>query len=201
MNNNQISISNRNSKMGEIASFSLPAVITCNPNAPCFKECYAVKLERIYKGVRDSYTRNYDIVRNSPESFKAQLNAVLAVSRFFRMHVSGDFFSYEYFCTVAELVKNNPHCTVLAFTKQYEFVNRYIKDNGALPLNFKVIFSRWKDFRGFNPYNLPESAVIFKDDEIPDDWKICGGNCAECACRGCGCWELKAGEVIAFHKH
>lgn len=52
-----------------------------------------------------------------------------------------------------------------------------------------------------NPHNLPTSAVIFKGTEPRDGWKVCGGNCAECACRGCGCWELKKGETIAFYQH
>ena len=202
MNNNVIFISNGNSKMGAIPSFSLPAVITCNPAAPCFRKCYAAKLERIYKTVRNAYSRNYEIVRNDPDAFAAQINAALAVNRFFRFHVSGDFYSPEYFALVCDLVRKNPGCTVLAFTKQYDIVNDYIAENGPLPVNFKVIFSTWGDFRGNNPYNLPESAVIFKGAEsVPDAWKICGGNCTECACRGCGCWELKNGDTIAFYEH
>lgn len=34
-----------------------------------------------------------------------------------------------------------------------------------------------------------------------ENWKICGGNCTECASCGIGCWELKPGETIAFYQH
>lgn len=35
-----LNISEGNSKMDAIPSFSLPPVITCRPDAPCRKECY-----------------------------------------------------------------------------------------------------------------------------------------------------------------
>jgi hypothetical protein len=52
-----------------------------------------------------------------------------------------------------------------------------------------------------NPYNMPVANVIFKGMTPADNWKICGGNCMECASCGIGCWELKYGEHIAFHEH
>lgn len=51
------------------------------------------------------------------------------------------------------------------------------------------------------PHGVPTAAVIFKGEEPRDGWKVCGGNCTECACRGVGCWELKPGETIAFYEH
>jgi hypothetical protein len=117
------------------------------------------------------------------------------------LHVSGDFPDADYFKRCVEIAKNNPSSIMLAFTKQYEIVNDFIRDGGVIPENFKVIYSNWGDWKPENPYNMPESNVIFKGDAIPDAWKICGGNCAECACRGVGCWELNKGETIAFYKH
>ena len=42
-------ISEKNTKMGWIPSVSLPPIITCRPNAPCKKDCYALKAYRCYK--------------------------------------------------------------------------------------------------------------------------------------------------------
>lgn len=197
-----ISISNGNNKMGAIPSVSLPAVRTCRPGAPCAKKCYAVKLERLRPTVRNAYARNLEIYQNAPDLFFAQLGVALKMNRYFRLHVSGDFINADYFKRCAEAVKAAPGCTVLAFTKQYEIVNAYIDEGNEIPENFKIIFSTWGAWRPENPHNFPESAVIFKDAEsVPDEWKICGGNCSECACRGCGCWELKKGETIAFYEH
>ena len=72
---NQISISHGNSKMGAIPSVSLPACITCNPSAPCFKKCYAAKLERIYKNTRNAYARNLDILETEPAHYWLQVKA------------------------------------------------------------------------------------------------------------------------------
>lgn len=50
----KISISNGNSKMGLIKSVSLPPVVTCAKGCPCANDCYAVKLQRIYKTVKSA---------------------------------------------------------------------------------------------------------------------------------------------------
>lgn len=198
---NKLHVSNGNSKMGAIPSVSLPPVITCRPGAPCVKDCYACKLCRLYKNVKASYNENLALYRTDPASFFNQLDDALKTSAFFRLHVSGDFPDGAYFSRIVETVRKNKHCTVLAFTKQFEIVNDYIKNGGRIPKNFKIIFSTWDGWTPANPYNMPESAVIFKHTAVPDTWKICGGNCTECACRGVGCWELKRGETIAFYKH
>ena len=197
----KIHISNGNSKMGQIPSVSLPPVITCRAGAPCIKDCYACKMCRIYKNVKNSYTENYELYKSDPDEFFKQIDGALKMTRYFRFHVSGDFPSADYFSRAVDVVKNNPGTIALAFTKQFEIVNDYIKAGGRIPENFKIIFSTWDGWTPDNPYNMPESAVIFKHTTVPDTWKICGGNCSECACRGVGCWELKTGETIAFYKH
>ena len=47
--------------MGQICSVSLPAGKTCR-NAPCFEKCYARKIERLRKTVRDAYQHNYEVL-------------------------------------------------------------------------------------------------------------------------------------------
>ena len=201
-----LKVSHGNRKMGEIPSVSLPPVITCRKNAPCIKDCYACKLCRIYKNVAESYKNNYELYNTDPDSYFRQLDGAMKMSLYFRVHVSGDVPTMDYFNRLVEVVKNNPHCKVLMFTKQFEIVNAYISENGgnretAIPENFKIIYSAWQDFKPINPYNFPETNVIFPNTQVPDNWKICGGNCSECVCRGVGCWELKAGETLAFYKH
>lgn len=199
----KVSISKGNSKMGAIPSVSLPPIITCPKNTPCAKKCYASKLCRLYPTVNKAYQNNLEILRtNQNEYFNQVFNAV-RMSRFFRFHVSGDIPNYDYFASMVAIAWDNPHCEILAFTKQYKIVNDYISDHipPPLPQNLHIIFSEWGDLTPPNPYNLPTAAVIFKGTEPKDEWKICGGNCAECACRGVGCWELKQGETIAFYEH
>lgn len=200
-NNLTVSISKGNSKMGAIPSVSLPACITCNPNAPCFKLCYAAKIERIYKSAKESYQRNLDILKADPGAYWIQVKAAAMVNRFFRYHVSGDIPNKEYFNNMIKLAEELPATQFLAFTKQYNIVNQFINDGGKIPHNLKIIFSNWGAWKCENPHSLPVCEVIFNGDIVPGSWKICGGNCTECACRGIGCWEIKNGETIAIYKH
>lgn len=198
---NQISISHGNSKMGAIPSVSLPACITCNPSAPCFKKCYAAKLERIYKNTRNAYARNLDILETEPAHYWLQVKAAAMCTRHFRYHVSGDIPNGHYLKMMVQIAQELPNTVFLAFTKQYPIVNDYLNDGGTIPENLKIIFSNWGAWKCENPHGLPMSEVIFRGSEPAPGWKICGGNCAGCACRGVGCWELKNGETIAFYEH
>ena len=200
-----VSISRGNRKMGAIPSVSLPPVVTCAAGCPCAKKCYAVKMCRIYKNVKASYENNLEILYSNPELYWQQVRAAVKMSRYFRFHVSGDIVDDLYFLDMVYTAQENPHCEILAFTKQYDIVNRYIDSHpDGLPKNLHVIFSLWDpawNVRVHNPYDLPKSAVIFKGQNGDEFDKICGGNCFECACKGTGCWTLKNGETIAFYEH
>lgn len=197
----KISISPGNQKMGAIPSVSLPPCVTCNPSAPCFKKCYAVKLARIYPSVKNAYSRNLEIFRESPADYWQQVRESAKTTRFFRFHVSGDIPSGDYLRDMIQTAHDLPETSFLTFTKQFHVVNDYLTSGGTIPENLKIIFSNWGEWRCDNPHGLPESQVIFKGQTPADNWKICPGNCFECAGRGVGCWELKQGETIAFCEH
>ena len=200
INNKKVSISKGNRKMGYIPSVSLPPVVTCAAGCTCAKKCYAAKLCRIYANTRKAYARNLDILKNDMDNYFTQVKAAAMVTKYFRFHVSGDIYDMNYLDRMVKLAQDLPGTTFLAFTKQYNFVNNFLK-YAAIPDNLKIIFSEWPGMEMYNPYNLPVAHVIFKGSEPADNWKICGGNCSECACRGVGCWELKKGEHIAFYEH
>lgn len=200
INNNKISISYGNSKMGNIPSVSLPPIVTCAKGCTCAKKCYAAKLCRIYANTRKAYARNLDILKNDMDNYFIQVKAAAMVTKYFRFHVSGDIYDMNYLDRMVKLAQELPGTTFLAFTKQYNFVNNFLQ-YAQIPDNLKIIFSEWPGMHMENPHNLPVAHVIFKGSEPADDWKICGGNCSECACRGVGCWELKKGEHIAFYEH
>jgi hypothetical protein len=199
--NNKISISPGNKKMGAIPSVSLPACTTCNPSAPCFKECYAVKVARIYKTAGAAYERNLSILKDDPALYWLQVKTAASMTRYFRYHVSGDIPNSEYFSNMVQLATELPGTQFLAFTKQYNIVNEYLNNGGAIPNNLKIIFSNWGTWKCENPHGMPQCEIIFKGEQPGTDWKICGGNCTACACAGIGCWELKSGETIAIYKH
>jgi hypothetical protein len=197
----KVSISSGNSKMGAIPSVSLPACTTCNPDAPCFGKCYARKLERIYPSVRNAYSNNFEILASDPVEFWNQVRKAARMARYFRYHVSGDIPNGVYLYDMVRTARELPGTEFLAFTKQHAIVNEYLDNGGEIPENLHIIFSHWGDWKSNNPHNMPTAEVIFKGEQPADGWKICGGNCAECACAGIGCWELKKGETIAFYEH
>lgn len=197
----KISISPGNVKMGAIPSVSLPACITCNPSAPCFKKCYAAKLERIRSNVKNAYARNLDILTTDRAGYWLQVKTAAALTTAFRYHVSGDIPNAEYFADMIRTAEELPGTRFLAFTKQFNIVNDYINAGGVIPSNLKIILSNWGAWKCPNPHNLPTAEIIFKGETPADGWKVCGGNCASCVCRNTGCWTLKNGETIAFYEH
>ncbi len=197
----KVSISNRNSKMGPIPSVSLPPIVTCKNCATCAKACYAAKLARLRPSVRDAWQRNLDILKADRDAYFLQVKAAAMVTRFFRFHVSGDIIDADYLNRMVKLARELKGTEFLAFTKNYEDVNAYFM-NHKKPGNLHLIFSLPFDGAKIdNPHNLPTAAVIFKGQDPDPSYKVCGGNCTECACRGIGCWSLKKGETVAFNKH
>jgi len=198
----KISVSPGNTKLGAVPSVSLPPVITCKKGCLCGKDgvCYALRICRIRPSVCNAYTRNFQAWNEFPEAFELQVKSAACTSRFFRWHVSGDIVNMDYLKMMVRIARELPMTQFLAFTKQYEIVNQFMETE-SIPENLKLIFSAWPGMDMPNPHELPVANVIFKGEQPAEHWKICGGNCTECACQGVGCWELKKGEEIAFYEH
>lgn len=201
MTTQKVSISKGNRKMGSIPSVSLPPIITCKNCATCAKKCYASKLARIYKNTREAWDRNLHILKEDRDAYFIQVKAYAMTSDFFRFHVSGDIIDIDYLDRMNKTARECKGTKFLAFTKNYEDVNEYYKTHRK-PSNLQIIYSLPFDgARIDNPHNLPTAAVILKGDEPKPKYRICGGNCTECANKGAGCWTLKKGDTIAFYEH
>ena len=197
-----ISISRGNIKMGALPSVSLPAHVTCR-ELPCWKKCYAKKIERLRPAVRRAYQRNMEILQKNPDQYWREVEAAIMCSRFFRFHVSGDIPDKAYIARVIQVASRNQHCEILCFTKKYSLVNDAIDQGFALPRNLHIVFSAWPGVEMINPHHLPEAHVRFKDGATTASSGAheCGGNCFECATTDCGCWILKNGEQVIFNEH
>lgn len=198
----EVKISNGNSKMGKIPSVSLPAGLTCRCDCECNKKCYAKRLERLRPAVRKAYQSNYDLLINNPETYWREVEASIMMSRFFRFHVSGDITDESYLVHMIEIATRNPHCEILCFTKRYEIVNKVLLE-WVKPENLHLILSGWKGLDMFNPFDLPEAHVRYKDGTTTarEDAIECTGNCARCAITDGGCWTLQRGEQVVFNEH
>jgi hypothetical protein len=193
--------------MGSISSVSLPSGLTCRNDCECSKKCYAKRIERLRKNVRESYATNLRVLKENPDVYWREVEASIMMSRFFRFHVSGDIPDRNYLDKIIEVSDRNRHCEILCFTKKYELVNQKLDElsscNIWLPENLHLVFSVWRGLKVLNPYALPEAHVRYKDGTTTarDNAMECGGNCTDCAIAGAGCWTLKKGEQVVFNEH
>ena len=190
----EISISERNSKMGKVSSFSVMPIITCRKDAPCKKECYAVKLVRLRQRVKQSYEKNTSaLTLEAKEDIISTIVGYIKLKKvkLFRWNVSGDFGIPGYFEISMEVAKQCPETKFLAFTKFYEISNQKIPDN------YNVVYSCWGNFMPENWKKLPCAFFFSGSEEIPKTSEECHGDCANCQ----KCFDLKNGRSVFFHKH
>lgn len=197
-------ISKGNTKLGiNIATVNLPACVTCRPDAPCFKYCYARKGNFRFKTVEESLANNYKAYLDNPKGYFDVIDAGLTMVpyRFFRWHSSGDIPCTDYLDRMCKLARRHKGTIFLCFTKRYEIVNEYL-DHHRRPSNLILVFSNWGEWRCENPHNLPTAWVKFdKNTEIPEKAHKCPGYCGDCVNSECSCWKLKNGESVYFDKH
>lgn len=168
MNENVITISMANTKMGAIPSFSLMPVITCSPDAPCrINGCYMKPLVAMRKSLKKALTKNTTIASQNPEDIYNQVCGWLAMYRpvAFRIHVSGDFFSVGYLDVWNRIAMQNPSVKFFAFTKQFGVLREFLSTH-KLAKNLSIILSAWI------PYSegwLPPADLLKK---FPVAWVV-----------------------------
>lgn len=117
----KVSISNANSKMGNVASVSTLPFITCPARCAdsCGSACYAAKLANLRPNVLRSYANNTALAMLRPELYWAQVELAVLAVRYFRFHVSGDIMSRDYFQHMIDIARRNPKTEILCFTKRF----------------------------------------------------------------------------------
>lgn len=121
-----------NGKTATIANtFGLPAgkAYSCpSATAVCEKVCYAGKLEKIYKGVRDVLINNFNALKDSTQDemtiliqdmineFKIDCDKRNA-EKLFRIHWDGDFFSDEYAMAWRDVINANTDVQFWVYTR------------------------------------------------------------------------------------
>lgn len=198
----KVSISKSNSKMGgATASVSLLTDCTCSDKMPCYKDCYARRMEHMRPSIYNAYLNNFIIYKKNPQLFFDSVLCAMLSNLYFRFFVGGDIPDLEFLKMAIDTAKKAPRCKVLMFTKKAFFVNEYLKNGGVIPENFTIIYSNWGAFKQANPYNMPISNVYNSVDEMPANAYKCSGDCFSCQITGRGCWYAKNGDTIAFLKH
>lgn len=112
-------------------SFGLPAgkEYSCPEQTDfCGKICYAVKLEKIYKGVKSNLIANWESVKDSDfdtlvESLDSMITAFenecdrKNADKLFRIHWDGDFFSNDYTRAWSAVIANHPDTHFWVYTR------------------------------------------------------------------------------------
>jgi hypothetical protein len=141
-----------NGKSAAIANtFGLPAgkAFSC-PGATsiCEKVCYAGKLEKVYKSVRDVLTHNWDLLRNADIDESRRLltemidDFILDCNRRqapkdFRIHWDGDFFSDDYAMAWRMTMESRPEVNFWVYTRTASAA-RLLKGTSNLSLYFSA---------------------------------------------------------------
>jgi hypothetical protein len=141
-----------NGKTPTIANtFGLPAgkAFSCpGETSVCSKVCYAGKLERVYKGVRENLLHNWNLLKDADhdtmenllqdmiDDFKKDCEKRNA-EKLFRIHWDGDFFSDEYAFAWKHVILNNPDVKFWVYTRVASAAN-ILKDIDNLSLYFST---------------------------------------------------------------
>lgn len=190
----KVTISKGNKKIGNTWNLSTAPVITCGNCSECMFFCYAI---------RDIFKFGYDFLKNCVLRSRAKNTAILLHDRndffgqidefcsgnrkvkVFRWHVSGEIVDKDYFDRMVTIARNHSDWIFWSYTKMHDIVNEWISENGALPKNFNVMFSRWLGTEINNPYNMPEFCTV---ENVPENaTNVCGGDCQYCLENKTGC--------------
>lgn len=195
---NGVRISKGNTKMGAIPSVSLPPHRTCNPDAPCWADCYAWRFYQRHEAVRNAYDSNLAIYHQNPDLYFDDIHEFLLRHRpsLFRFHVSGDFPDLSYFQTAHAIAAAYPDVRFLAFTKRFDLITA--EQVRLMPENFTLVASAWPGW----PIPDLRIPIAFMDDGSEDrltgDEIVCPHSCEDCG----ECWHLKSQERnVVFPKH
>lgn len=170
-----------NSKLSNnIATFSLPAFYTCPGAKNCIAfanrltgklsygkdaeiTCFSAVTESLFPKVRECRWDNYFALKQSSSMSDLIIQSLKTVKQpIVRVHVSGDFFSLDYFKAWVEAAKTYPDKTFYAYTKSVPFFNQ-LKD--TIPNNFKITCSIGGKFDSEIKEGTKTAQVVFSRQE------------------------------------
>jgi hypothetical protein len=191
-------ISDGNSKLVGIPNISLTPCKNCAADAPCKKECYAMKFFKMYPSVRKAWTENSEQLQRSRFHFFADIRDFLSkkMPRFFRWHVAGDIPDNDYLDRMVNVAKSFPEVKFLAFTKRHDILKDWPANK--MPKNLSIVASMWPGWgtapKGYQRAWMQDGT----EKRVPENALECPG-----ACHNCGaCWNLKnLKRDVVFHKH
>ena len=159
-----ISISQGNSKMGNIPQFNiLPGdePLTGKNGLPltnikgtcgefckdCKATCYAIKCAfRYHNTIIPAWGTNTVILRYDPDKVKNEITEFCnkSIVKYFRFHTSGELESLEHLDLYCDICRMNPEVTFYIYTKRFDLLVEWFVERGEKkPDNFVINLSEW----------------------------------------------------------
>jgi len=188
----------KNGKTPTIANtFGLPSGknYSCpGETAICAKVCYAGKLERVYKGVRETLLHNWELLKDANiETMVSLLDEMIVdfkkdcdkrnAPKLFRIHWDGDFFSDTYAYAWKTVINKHTNVKFWVYTRVYSAVP-ILQDIPNLSLYFstdsenKDIAVALRDLNGVKLAYLADTFAIGQADMKEMIGKV-GAKCPE----------------------
>jgi hypothetical protein len=167
-------------KYSKVKSFNLPAGYTCPAAKDCKSRadqhtgkitdnkgikyrCYAASMESIYPNIRKMVWNNFHILQSTKNIYSAIKESLPKQAKIIRLHVSGDFYSQDYFLAWVNIAKDNPNIIFYGYSKRVDLFLRYRLD---IPNNFHFTMS----LGGLHDnlalaFNLPVCKVIYSPND------------------------------------
>lgn len=187
----------------------------------CKEICYAYRRQKgrekiVYGGREKNYraTLDHDFVYQMQQRIRGTIKYYQRreVQIIYRIHESGDFYSTEYlqkWVAIADLFKDQGHVRFMAYTKNIELLNQYLKMKGFrlkdINIKFKYSVMQLREYEGKifkNTFDQQEKLAVAEelrkqgltyytlyasDEDLPQETKqlkICrlheGSSCSDC---------------------
>ena len=125
----------------------------------------------------------------------------------FRYHSGGEIESYDYLLGMVRVAKNCPNTKFYFYTKQFGYLERYLKENKKFPENLVPNVSEWHDnTKGYNLKGL--NSFVYDDGDDPEVSKLphCPavdktGHETGVTCSKCGRCYTQTGKKTAVYAH
>lgn len=148
---------------------------------------------------RQCVTPGHDVIING-KKVKADIAAKMDIAEYdFRLHIDNSF---------PRIINLEPKMIELLTSVIMDGTivdyKKYNSRSNKVRIQFHIKKERKIEYIPLdNPYNFPVAYVRYRDGHTsaPDNAKICGGNCSDCATVDGGCWTLREGEAVVFDEH
>lgn len=204
----KLHITDGNSKIGKTLNVSMLPILTCATNAPCTKDCYAMKSCVSYPEVLPAWTENTLLWFTRPNDFWAQLEDAFKRKRnppkFFRWFVGGDIPAPKFFFEALDFARRHPGTKFWMPTKRKFAVEYAMAHPDEVPPNLRLGWSAWPGFEVPFTEEVVKSGHFIAwmrpkegDPRIPANAFVCPGKCE--ACRFC--YGTNQSRGVIFDKH